>query len=141
MARVTGQEKSQLVTDTFNWEAEAEIPSHVLEAARSQDTSVSSLPRYHHRQIVLTGVTGFLGSEIFRYLIKDDDVAKKKKKIHCVEVPPTSKHKLPSDNKVVAHVGSLLSPNLGQAQSELQELQSCLDQVIHAGAQGHCLNN
>ena len=134
MAALANNERSQLKAETIDWVAETQVPGQVLEAAQP---AASPTPQIHNRQILLTGSTGFLGSEILEQLLGDDDIAK----IHCVAVPADAKQKLPSSPKIVVYVGSLLSPDLGLSKSELTLLQTNVDQIIHAGAQGHCLNN
>ncbi|PKX89195.1 lovastatin nonaketide synthase [Aspergillus novofumigatus IBT 16806] len=134
MAAMTSKERSQVLTETIDWAAETLIPAHVLNAAQAP---ASPAPRRHQRHVVLTGSTGFLGSEILGALMNDNDVAK----IHCIAVPADARHKLPSYAKVIVYLGSLLSSNLGLSGREVAFLQSNVDQIIHAGAQGHCLNN
>ncbi|KAI1387791.1 lovastatin nonaketide synthase [Hypoxylon trugodes] len=134
MAKLTSNQRSQLVEEAIDWDAETSIPDYVLEAAQ---THISPRPRQNKRSVVLTGATGFIGSEVLRHLIKDDNVSE----IHCIAVAPDAKHKVLLDDKVIIYEGSLLSPRLGLTRREQDELQAKTDQIIHAGAQGHCLNN
>ena len=134
MAATTSDQRSQLVAETIDWEAETSIPTIVLGAVKAQP---SPPPQENQRHVLLTGATGFLGSEILKALMSDENVAQ----IHCIAVPADAKHELPSSTKMTAYFGSLLSPNLGLSGKEASFIQSNIDQIIHAGAQGHCLNN
>ena len=134
MAATTSNQRSQLVAETIDWEAETSIPAIVLGAVKAQP---SPAPRQVQRHVLLTGATGFLGSEILKALMSDKNIAQ----IHCIAVPADAKHELPSSTKITAYFGSLLSSNLGLSGKEASFIQSNIDQIIHAGAQGHCLNN
>ncbi|KUJ09018.1 lovastatin nonaketide synthase [Mollisia scopiformis] len=137
MAAVTNEERGRLVTQTIDWELETSIdpvPEHVL-AANGSTNPVLTLR--NQRRIVLTGATGFLGSEILTVLMDDNEVAT----IYCIAVPADARHRIPVDPKVVVHTGSLSSPNLGLSRSEMAILEGNIDQIIHADSQGHCLNN
>ncbi len=134
MAAITSNQRSQLVAETIDWEAETSIPTIVLDAAKFRALPA---PRQTQRRVLLTGATGFLGSEILKALISDGDIAQ----IYCIALPADAKSKLPSSTKMKVYSGSLLSPNLGLSEKEVSFLQSDIDQIIHAGAQGHCLNN
>jgi aspyridone synthetase (hybrid polyketide synthase/nonribosomal peptide synthetase) len=134
MAAASSAERSQLVPDDIDWAQETAIPESILSIPKTQ---ASAPPREKQREVVLTGAAGFLGAELLAALIAQDDVAK----IHCIAVPANSRHKIPPHAKVVVYDGSLMSPNLGLSKSEIATLQESMDQIIHAGAQGHCLNN
>lgn len=134
MAAMSSAERSQLVPDAIDWVQEMAIPESILSVPRAP---VPALLRQKQREVGLTGATGFLGGEILSALLAHDDFAK----IHCIAVPSNKRNKLPSHNKVVPYYGTLLSPNLGLSKSEIITLQDNMDQIIHAGALGHCLNN
>ena len=134
MAAITSNQRSQLAAEVIDWEAETLIPASVLDAAKARALPV---PQQNQRHVLLTGATGFLGSEILKALISDENIVQ----IHCIAVPADAKDKLPSSTKLTAYFGSLLSPDLGLSRKETSFLQSSIDQIIHAGAQGHCLNN
>ena len=85
----------------------------------------------------MTGSTGFLGSLILENFLKDSDIVQ----VLCIAVPKADRHKLPTDSKISVYTGSLLSPSLGLSDSEVVFLQANVDQFVHAGAQGHCLNS
>ncbi|KAF4629754.1 hypothetical protein G7Y89_g8391 [Cudoniella acicularis] len=120
MADATSEERSQLVTESIDWKAETSIdpnPDHDLRAGTHN--TASSSPQQTQRQVVLTGATGFLGSEILAALIGDEDVAN----IHCIAVPTDTRDKLPENPKVLVYQGSLLSPNLGLSKREMAVLK------------------
>jgi thioester reductase-like protein len=87
--------------------------------------------------VLLTGATGFLGSHILEALISLPDIAK----ICCIGVPIDAQLRNSPSSKVAVLHGSLASPSFGLSSSELATIISSTDQIIHAGAQGHCLNN
>ncbi|RYO82356.1 hypothetical protein DL766_002595 [Monosporascus sp. MC13-8B] len=88
MAALLGDERGRVSAQDIDWATEVEVPTHVL--TTPEDLSLPK-PRSHQRQVVLTGGTGFLGSEILRELLNDDSISK----IHCIVVPADSRHKLP----------------------------------------------
>jgi len=142
MAKLTSNERSQLVAEEIDWDVETAIPGHVLRVAERYATATAAsppaaVPKSTDRVVLLTGATGFIGSEILRHLISDGDIAE----IHCVAVPEDAQQKVPSSEKVKIYTGSLLNPSLGLTRKEQEYLQNKTDQIIHAGAQGHCLNN
>ena len=134
MAAAASHERSQLARDSINWDDETEIPSKYL---GKQQTADSTAPRRHQRRVAMTGSTGFLGSLILENFLKDSDIVQ----VLCIAVPKADRHKLPTDSKISVYTGSLLSPSLGLSDSEVVFLQANVDQFVHAGAQGHCLNS
>ncbi|KAL3477706.1 lovastatin nonaketide synthase [Aspergillus californicus] len=137
MAAMTSKERSQLAVETIDWDEETMIPSGILDLALQDPSKVGSPIRQHNREVVLTGATGFLGSEILTHLMENEDIDR----VHCIAVPVDTRDKIPPSPKVVIYPGSLLSPTLGLSPSEVAFLQEHANQIIHAGAQGHCLNN
>ncbi|KAM7215919.1 lovastatin nonaketide synthase [Rhypophila decipiens] len=147
MAVALSQQRECVVPDAIDWLKETSVPGQVLEYvdaaltdSNDSGTMMSSVPRSTNRQVILTGSTGFLGGEILKVLVASPDVSK----IHCIAVADRLKDKLPSaaaDAKVIIYSGSLSSPSLGLSQHDIKTFQSNADQIIHAGAQGHCLNN
>ncbi|KAL7907284.1 hybrid PKS-NRPS [Trichoderma velutinum] len=107
--------RDELATEfePIDWELETAIPDRIL--AISQDSQPS----------VPLRSTGFLGAAVLKALLKEPTV----KKIHCITVP------------IVHYQGTLLSPNLGLSETERLKLQTSATCIIHAGANGHCLNN
>ncbi|RYP45085.1 hypothetical protein DL768_008516 [Monosporascus sp. mg162] len=136
MAAVTSHERGQLLVETIDWAAETEIPAGLLDPIPDLPMP-SSGPRLRRRRVLLTGSAGFLGSEILKCLITSDDVSH----VYCVAISADQLHAIPESEKITKYAGSLLSPNLGLLSSDVQFLRSEVDQIIHAGAQGHCLNN
>jgi len=128
--------------DEIKWDVETAVPDWVL-----QDASVDG---YHTRnnkppkhktigiEVLLTGATSFLGSVILHSLTTNTSISK----IHCVAISPDEAHLIPSDddNKITTYTGTLLSPTLGLTPSETSTLPTTIDVIIHAGANGHCLN-
>ncbi|KAI1873032.1 uncharacterized protein JN550_003285 [Neoarthrinium moseri] len=134
MAVVTSHERGDLIVDMIDWEAETGIQDEVLSSAGAL---ITHAPKRTQRQVLLTGATGFLGFEILAKLLEDDDVSH----VHCIAVNPDHASKLPKSDKITVYTGSLLSPTLGLSSRDMERLQQDVDQIIHAGAQGHCLNN
>jgi aspyridone synthetase (hybrid polyketide synthase/nonribosomal peptide synthetase) len=126
--------RSQLVPNTINWKVETSVSQTKFTAHHDE---ASPLPKEKEREVLLTGATGFVGSHILATLIAHVDVAK----IHCIAIPAGSHVQLSSNAKVVAYHGSLASLKFGLISREMVALKSKVDQIIHAGSQGHCLNN
>ncbi|XP_044717051.1 AMP-binding enzyme domain-containing protein [Hirsutella rhossiliensis] len=137
MAAAMHQERGQLAEETIDWKAETAIPSSILEAAKGGPSLPQ--PQRHRRQVLLTGAGTFLGGEILRCLMENDDVAR----VHCVAVSEEERQRLASEDKgkMVIYAGSMMSPTLGLSGTETAFLKSNIDQMIHAAVQGHCMNN
>ncbi|RYO76961.1 hypothetical protein DL762_009574 [Monosporascus cannonballus] len=99
MAALLGDERGRVSAQDIDWATEVEVPTHVL--TTPEDLSLPK-PRSHQRQVVLTGGTGFLGSEILRELLNDDSISK----IHCIVVPADSRHKLPDSQPLINTLSS-----------------------------------
>jgi amino acid adenylation domain-containing protein len=126
--------RSLLVTEPIDWKSETTVTEELTSSLhRTEFLS----PKLAQRVVVLTGACGFLGSHILQALIASPDVAK----IHCVAVPADAQIDIPPSSKVVVYYGSIASSSFGLTSSELTTLTATMDQIIHAGAQGHCLNN
>ncbi|KAF1948225.1 acetyl-CoA synthetase-like protein [Byssothecium circinans] len=134
MAAATNLGRSQLVSEPINWNEETSVTQEIFTMIYDED---SSPPKQTKRVVVLTGATGFLGRHILEALITHPDVAK----IYCIAVPAEAQYQLPPSSKVLVYHGSLASPNFGLSNGEMATLKSSMDQIMHAGAQGHCLNN
>ncbi|PYI33371.1 putative polyketide synthase [Aspergillus indologenus CBS 114.80] len=138
-ARIDFQREHQVIeNEAIDWAAETAVPESLVTAAR--DTSKPSAVRRNDDQaieVLMTGATGFLGGCILNELLQDPQI----NKVHCVAVLPDEQSHLPSHDKIVAYTGSLSSATLGLSPSECLALQETVDVVIHAGANGHCLNN
>ncbi|KAK4240422.1 putative pks-nrps protein [Achaetomium macrosporum] len=115
-----------------------------LEALQARLLPKQGVPRNPWRfqpneplQVVLTGATSFLGMAILKALLQHDSVSK----IHCIAVPPETSSLLPTSSKLAIYQGSLTRPNLGLTPPEWSTLEAQTDLILHAGANGHCLNN
>lgn len=148
MAALMSVERSRLVSDAIDWPAERDIPHHVQTVIDTASVSNLSDSEFGNtgtlrqkREVVLTGATGFLGSEILRALLHDPSVSH----IHCIAGSPGDQKQiqkfLGGSSRVFLYMGSLLSPTLGLSPDQIQYVQGCMSQIIHAGAQEHCLNN
>ncbi|KAH0529049.1 hypothetical protein TsFJ059_003849 [Trichoderma semiorbis] len=137
MAAHLRNKRDELATEfePIDWELETAIPDHIL--AISQDSQPSTLLSAGGHEIVLTGSTSFLGAAILKALLMDSTV----KKVHCITVPSDQSNKLPVHPKIVLYQGTLLSSTLGLSETERLRLQTSATCIIHAGANGHCLNN
>lgn len=135
MASMASEGRGYVATKDIDWASETAPPTPILDAITKG--TADPHPRASQRHVLLTGATGFLGSAILTALLRDDDVAR----VHCVAVLPTDESKIPIDPRITTYTGSLSSPGLGLASRDISSLQPLVDQIIHAGAQGHCLNN
>lgn len=134
MAAATSQERSQLAPEAIDWTAETAIPGRFL--VNPQGVAASK-PRQHDRRVLLTGSTDFLGSLVLERLLQDEHVSQ----VLCIAVPSAALHTVPTHPKIKNYLGSLQSTSLGLTGGEIDFLQTNVDQIIHAGAQGHCLNS
>ncbi|KAF3491688.1 Polyketide synthase-nonribosomal peptide synthetase [Arthroderma uncinatum] len=141
MARHINEQRQEKDEETINWAAETDIPTWLQERVRELP------PITEHRaipgvtlsiEVLLTGVTSVLGRCLLHSLVQSPFVSK----IHCIatltdELPSLAYH----DSKVKWYTGSLLSPTLGLNTAECRWLEENIDVIIHAGANGHCLNS
>lgn len=125
--------------DSIDWAVETAVPDWLqeqvqrLEMEGSFETVNSSSEAI---EVLLTGGTSFLGGHLLSSLLQANSV----KRVHCVAVPGDELSKLPQDPRVVAYTGSLLSPTLGLTPEERKTLEQTIHVIVHAGANGHCLN-
>ncbi|GJD00768.1 hybrid pks-nrps [Colletotrichum higginsianum] len=82
--------------------------------------------------VLLTGAHVGLGAWLLRLLLEDASVAE----VHCIAASLA----LPSD-KLHVYVGSLGERDLGLTAAQREHLETRADIVVHAGAEGSCLNN
>ncbi|KAE8383864.1 male sterility protein-domain-containing protein [Aspergillus bertholletiae] len=61
--------------------------------------------------------------------------------IHCLAVDAQRRLNLPDSRKIVIYTGSFNVSVLELSTREVEGLKSTVDALIHAGADGHCLNN
>ncbi|OAQ65042.1 hybrid NRPS/PKS enzyme [Pochonia chlamydosporia 170] len=136
MSALMHADRVRLTEDKIDWVEETSMPANFQDIAPCSSTVAL---RKHKRHVLLTGSTSFLGQEILRQLITNNDV----EKVHCIAVPDAERHNVPMQehSKVVIYSGSLQSPTLGLSSKQREFLQSNVDQIIHAAVQGHCMNN
>ncbi|KAK3296398.1 uncharacterized protein B0H64DRAFT_461504 [Chaetomium fimeti] len=84
--------------------------------------------------VLLTGATGFLGTQLLSHLIAESRVGT----IHCVAIrrDPSGRprHVALSSPKIVEHSGDLGDPYLGLSQETFSQLATECDTIIHNGA-------
>jgi thioester reductase-like protein len=137
MAAMIGAELGSHTPAELCWEKEIEDLQRGLVPREEAAGSAPDKPRTHARHILLTGSASFLGLAILKALIQDDSVDM----VHCIAVAPEAGERLPKSPKVAVYQGSLTRPNLGLTSSEWEALESRVDIIVHAGSNGHCLNN
>ena len=130
-----GREQQALEETSIAWDTETALPES-LYLHKPQLQSQRQIKSYD-REVLLTGSTTFLGSYILAELVKDNSVSK----IHCIAVPEEGQTSLPQSDKIIAYTGRLLESNIGLAGDQCSMLEQSIDLIIHAGANGHCLNN
>ncbi|KAJ4163171.1 hypothetical protein LMH87_004915 [Akanthomyces muscarius] len=138
-AVIQSQKGSQEHDEEINWEEETswkQTQLHELSQLVSHREAKTGDNSGAH--ILLTGANSFLGTAILDTLVKNEAVAG----VYCIAILPDEVDKVPSSNdKVVTYAGSLSLPTLGLDNAQRADLQNTVDVVIHAGANGHCLNN
>ncbi|KAI8632911.1 lovastatin nonaketide synthase [Xylariaceae sp. FL1651] len=134
MASLMSNARSRVeAPESIDWDKETEVPSEFLRVAPVANSPV----RNDGRRVVLTGAISFLGSHLLKALLADGKVSH----IFCVAVPPDSHTQVPKDSRITLFSGSLRSPRLGLSPQDQEFLELHADHIIHAGSQGHCLNN
>jgi thioester reductase-like protein len=151
MAR-TVQEAREAATDAvgdpedIDWAAEAAVPAWLKQQVRevlqesTEEPAATATPTRRTGdglEIVLTGATGFLGGRILHMLLQSSAV----RTVHCIAVLADDAHLLPKENRIRCYTGSLADPTLGLSAAEHALLSQTSDVIIHAGSDGHCLNN
>ncbi|KAK1977246.1 PKS-NRPS hybrid [Colletotrichum cereale] len=135
-AMIRGAKESR--NEGIDWEFWDEQTHFDIDAA---DDGVDAAPSHivpeRNRTIVLTGGAKGLGSWLLQLLLDEPSVGK----VHCVAVSQEQAFKLPCSAKLSIHIGSLAEPDLGLSDETRQTLQRDVDIIIHAGAEGSCLNN
>lgn len=133
MAALISEERSSLPLQPVDWEVETAIPPRML--ASLGETVIKR--RDENCQVLLTAALGFLGSEVLAVLLADSRITK----VHCIAIPEGFSQQIMHHEKVVIYSGSLTSHTLGLSRREIGLLGGNVDRIIHAGAQGHCLNS
>jgi amino acid adenylation domain-containing protein len=130
----------------IDWAAEAAVPAWLQDQIRQLQSQGLFETQADSRdipsegegiQVLLTGATSFLGGHLLNSLLQSPSVSK----VHCIAVPGDEQAKLPQHAKVASYTGSLLSPTLGLTPAEHKTLEQNVNVVVHAGANGHCLNH
>lgn len=132
--RTGSQAESRTATNThddpeMDWKKEVAgiidgIPSLIPAGA----DWVKDVPRSSARRVVLTGCTGFLGTNMLRNLVADGDIAE----VHCLCI--RSRPLLVKDAKVREYKGDLVKPLLGLSTDDFKRLCQTADLIIHVGA-------
>lgn len=134
MAAKVDTEKAKSPVKTVNWFEETLVPEDII--ASSDQIPLPRSLQSSDREILLTGSTSFLGKALVQALGQNHNV----KRIHCVAVEEREKKTLAGDDKVIIYSGTLLDSSLGLSPDQQSALKACIDIVIHAGSNGHCLN-
>lgn len=122
---------------TIDWNSETAVPKWLLKQLDGTASSRSIRePKTRDIEIMMTGVTTFLGGHLLQSLLASDTVSK----VHCIAVPSDDEASLPQNSKLQSYTGSLLSPTLGLSHEQWKDLSRRVDVIIHAGSNGHCLN-
>lgn len=122
--------------EDIDWKVETSIPDSLI-AASGEMSRHARMPANRDLKVLLTGAAGVLGNSVLHALLQDPAVDK----IHCIAVSPDDEERIPASEKIISYPGSLSSHDLGLSPSECMTLQSSINVVIHAGANGHCLNS
>ncbi|KAI3392862.1 hypothetical protein diail_5037 [Diaporthe ilicicola] len=135
-AMIRGAKESQ--NEGIDWEFWDEQTRFDIDAALDRIEEVSShiVPRTD-RTVLLVGAAKGLGAWLLKLLLDDDSVGK----IHCAALAREQVLELPESDKLIVHIGSLGEVNLGLSDETQQALKRDVDIIIHAGAEGSCLNN
>ncbi|PKK49165.1 hypothetical protein CI102_7231 [Trichoderma harzianum] len=125
--------KNEIQGQSIDWTKELRSLCDGL-TPRSDLSSAASSTTKSALSVVLTGATGFLGRHILQHLVNDERVGE----IHCVAIRPAANGELRhvdiSSPKIVEYAGDLGDRNLGLSSSELKNLVSRADVIIHNGA-------
>lgn len=89
------------------------------------------------KTVLLAGAHLLLGDHLLKELLVRDDVGK----IHCIALSPEEAARLPISSKIEIHHGTLGAEALGLSRSEQTLLRDSIDIIIHAAAEGSCLNS
>ncbi|KAI3390411.1 hypothetical protein diail_9735 [Diaporthe ilicicola] len=115
----------------INWESESTPPADLADLSEvlTIDMPISTPPKL----IVVTGVTGHLGSHLLRHLLADTE-----SDIYCLAVRRVSERlrmkQLPVSPRVRYYEGDLAHPLLGLSRETADSIFARADAVIHNGA-------
>ncbi|KAI0551296.1 putative hybrid NRPS/PKS enzyme [Xylaria curta] len=120
--------------DAIDWDAETKADG---DADFPHRAGIPRTSKKGQISILLTGATGFLGTELLRQLVERPEVAV----IHCVAVRADTQGRprqlLVDSPKIIVHTGDLAEPMLGLANGDEEAAAKILDSVdvmIHNGA-------
>jgi aspyridone synthetase (hybrid polyketide synthase/nonribosomal peptide synthetase) len=136
MAARIGSGSGSADDEGIDWDAETAIPDTLIAASKKTARRARTAAN-RDLKVLLTGAAGVLGNSVLHALLQDPFI----NKIHCIAISPDDEDRIPISEKIISYPGSLSSPELGLSPSECAMLQSDIDVVIHAGANGHCLNS
>ncbi|KAG8160939.1 hypothetical protein KVR01_009203 [Diaporthe batatas] len=122
----------------IDWEFWDEQTRFEMNAAVDGVRSMSPhiIPRTN-KTVVLVGAAKGLGLWLLKLLLDDTSVGQ----IHCVALTQEQALGLPESKKLILHIGSLGETSLGLSDETQQAFRRDVDIIIHAGAEGSCLNN
>ena len=130
MARVLDRVSLAKIVADIDWDRETSIETSLYEIRQPE----SSRPIGNSNiEILLTGSTGFVGSDILERLVNDPDVSR----IHCVAIrqdPRVQRQLKIGSPKIIPYYGDLSSPGLGLSDSQFEALSNRIDRIIHNGA-------
>ena len=116
----------------INWDEET-LPT-LTSNIPWQSTGDNAQRSTENLEVLLTGVTGFLGSALLDELVNEPNVVK----IHCVAIRPdsdgTTRSLTISSPKIVQYSGDLASPLLGLSPEQYEELSHRIHRIIHNGS-------
>ncbi|RYP79598.1 hypothetical protein DL770_006599 [Monosporascus sp. CRB-9-2] len=130
--------------DDIDWTIETAVPEWLKQQVREtalniEEIKIEAKSRTNGLEVVLTGAMSFIGGVLLDKLLQSPTVHT----VHCITVPADDEYLLPHgmDNRVRCYTGSLAEPTLGLSATEYALLEQTADVIIHAGSNGHCLNN
>lgn len=135
-AMIRGAKESQ--NDGIDWEFWDDQTRFDIDTVIEKGVSDSChiVPKTE-KTVILSGAAKGLGAWLLKLLLDDDSVGK----VHCVALAEEEANKLPESPKLVAHTGNLGELHLGLSDETQQTFKREVDIIIHAGAEGSCLNN
>lgn len=131
MAKRLQSLSSEFAGVIIDWEAEVQGLVTGVSAQRSIEIDRHNSP-IGTNIVVLTGATGFIGRELLKQLVNDDQI----QSVYCIAVRK-SKEMLPPilhHSKVHIWHGDLGAPRLGLSVADATTIFNCADIVIHNGA-------
>ncbi|KAJ0108640.1 hybrid polyketide nonribosomal peptide synthetase [Diaporthe amygdali] len=135
-AMIRGAKESR--NDGIDWEFWDEQTRFDIDAAiDGVGTASPHVVPKTNKTVMLVGAAKGLGAWLLKMLLDDDSVGK----IHCVALAQEQANTLPESDKLMLHVGSLGELHLGLSDETQQAFKRDVDIIIHAGADGSCLNN